>query len=365
MTTALHAAANVRNAIKSSGPRTAAGKARSAQNALRHGLRSELPVLPGERAGDWEEYQAGIFRSLAPVGALEEALANRVALCLWRQRRVIVYEVGVTAAGLAEVGEEARAQAVDDPSLPDQEVPDTVKLQQLLQKLEEKREHFRSGQRVVQLLETLPSAADETAVNGEDVFELLILMDCEFVQREKSFNWGDAEFLTRLGVPADDLKGPFRWRGWTVGMVRRAVAELAHWYEVDPQGLAAEVLTKWRHGQQEWEPLLREQEAQAEALRRRVQAKEARLRQQRLLPNEKALTTITRYESHLSRQLFQALHQLERLQAVRGGQMVPAPAALDVLIDGEGTGADLPALLTADGAQGRPAGGRNGFVCLK
>jgi hypothetical protein len=365
MTTALHAAANVRNAIKSSGPRTALGKARSAQNALRHGLRSELPVLPGERARDWEEHQASILRSLAPLGALEEALAQRVALCLWRQRRVISYEVGVTAAGLAEVEEEVHAQVVGDPSLPDQEVPDSVKLQQLLQKLEEKREHFRSGQQVVQLLEALPIAVDEATVNGEDVFELLLLMDSEFIQREKSFNWGDAEFLTRLGVPADDLRAPFRWRGWTVGMVRRAVAELARWYELDPQGLAAKVLAKWQQGQQEWKPVLDELEAQAETLRRRVQAKEARLRQQRLLPNEKALTTITRYESHLSRQTLQALHELQRLQAVRAGQAVPAPAALDVLIDGEGTGADLPALLTAEGARGRPAGGRNGFVCQK
>jgi hypothetical protein len=89
------------------------------------------------------------------------------------------------------------------------------------------------------------------------------------------------------------------------------------------------------------------------------------LRQQRLLPNEKALVTISRYESHLSRQMLLALHELQRLQAVRGGQAVPAPAALDLLIDGEGTGDDLPALLTAEGAQGRPAGGSNGFVRRK
>src|SRR5262245_41405956 len=101
MTTALQAAANARNAAKSSGPRTPTGKARSAKNAVRHGLRSELPVLPGEKARDWEAHRAGILQSLAPVGALEEALAERVCLCLWRQRRVILYEVGVTAAGLA------------------------------------------------------------------------------------------------------------------------------------------------------------------------------------------------------------------------------------------------------------------------
>jgi hypothetical protein len=350
MTTALHAAANLRNATRSSGPKTAVGKARSSQNALRHGLRSELPVLPGERARDWEAHQAGILRSLAPVGALEEALAQRVALCLWRQRRVILYEVGVTAAGLAEVGEEVRAQAVGDPSLPDQGVPDTVKLQQMLEDLAEKREHFRSGQRVVQLLEALPSAADETVVNGEDVFELLVLMDSEFIQREKSFNWGDADFLTRLGVPADDLRAPFRWRGWTVGMVRRAVAELARWYEVDPGGLAAKVLTQLQEGKQEWEPVLDELEAQVEALRRRVEAKEARLRQRRMVPDEKELEKISRYEGHLTRQLNLALHELQRLQAVRAGRSVPAPAALDLTIDAESASPALATLPTAEAA---------------
>src|SRR5262249_36322780 len=109
MTTALQAAANVKNALKSSGPRTPSGKSRSARDGVRHGLRSELPVLPGEKLRAWEEHQAGILRSLAPLGALEEALANRVALLLWRLRRVTLFEVGTTAAGLVEV-EEARPQ---------------------------------------------------------------------------------------------------------------------------------------------------------------------------------------------------------------------------------------------------------------
>src|SRR5262245_48146098 len=105
-----------------------------------------------------------------------------------------MYEVGVTAAGLAQV-EEARLQTEGDPSLPDQEVPDTVKLQQLLADLEEKREHFRSQKQVVQLLEALPGAKDEAAVSGGVIDDLLLVMDCEFLEREKPFNWRNAEFL--------------------------------------------------------------------------------------------------------------------------------------------------------------------------
>ena len=41
MATAAQAAANLANSLKSTGPKTAAGKARSSQNVYQHGLRSE------------------------------------------------------------------------------------------------------------------------------------------------------------------------------------------------------------------------------------------------------------------------------------------------------------------------------------
>ena len=44
---------------------------------------------------------------------------------------------------------------------------------------------------------------------------------------------------------------------------------------------------------------------------------------QRLLPDEKTLEKVTRYEAHLSRQLYKALHELEALQARRLGGSAP------------------------------------------
>src|SRR4051812_1485794 len=41
-------AANRANAAKSTGPRTEAGRAASRVNAVKHGLRAEMVVLPGE-----------------------------------------------------------------------------------------------------------------------------------------------------------------------------------------------------------------------------------------------------------------------------------------------------------------------------
>ena len=52
-----------------------------------------------------------------------------------------------------------------------------------------------------------------------------------------------------------------------------------------------------------------------------------------MLPGKATLEMVSRYEAHLSRQMLQALHTLERLQAGRAGQAVPPPAALDVTLD--------------------------------
>jgi hypothetical protein len=87
MTTLAKIAANRQNAMKSTGPRTAAGKAAAGANAIAHGLRSAAPVIPGEDPADWEAYRAGVVAALAPAGTLEAELADRVASLSWRLRR--------------------------------------------------------------------------------------------------------------------------------------------------------------------------------------------------------------------------------------------------------------------------------------
>ena len=42
----------------------------------------------------------------------------------------------------------------------------------------------------------------------------------------------------------------------------------------------------------------------------------------------------TRYEAHIERGLYKALHELQRLQAARSGEAVPAPVAVDVEVTG-------------------------------
>ncbi len=82
------AAASRQNGAKSGGPMTPEGKARSAQNALKHGMRAQQHlVLPEEDAAEFAALEAALLEELAPVGALQAVLARRVAVAAWRLAR--------------------------------------------------------------------------------------------------------------------------------------------------------------------------------------------------------------------------------------------------------------------------------------
>jgi len=82
------AAASRRNGAKSRGPKTPEGKERSAQNALEHGLRAETCVVAGaESAEAFAALEAALIDELAPDGALQRVLAERIARAAWRLER--------------------------------------------------------------------------------------------------------------------------------------------------------------------------------------------------------------------------------------------------------------------------------------
>ena len=78
---------------RSGGPKTPEGKAIASRNATKFGLYSESPVLPDvEDEDEWLEHRDGVFGAVAPGNYLEEALAERVAVILWRFKRLVRYE---------------------------------------------------------------------------------------------------------------------------------------------------------------------------------------------------------------------------------------------------------------------------------
>ena len=87
MTSAAQVSANRSNAQKSTGPRTAEGKAVAARNAVRHGLLAKEVVVKGEDPGEFECYRGQMLAELAPAGPMEEMLAQRIVHLSWRLRR--------------------------------------------------------------------------------------------------------------------------------------------------------------------------------------------------------------------------------------------------------------------------------------
>ena len=92
--------ANRRNARRSTGPKSAAGRAASSANALRHGLSAaHAIVLPDEDPEAFERLQRGVFADLDPQGALQAALAQRIVVLLWRLDRAARLEAELFVHG--------------------------------------------------------------------------------------------------------------------------------------------------------------------------------------------------------------------------------------------------------------------------
>jgi hypothetical protein len=88
MATEAQVIANRHNAEKSSGPRTPEGKATVSQNAVKHGLSGRRDVIKGEDQAEFDRHREALLKELAPVGAVETMLAERVVSLSWRLQRV-------------------------------------------------------------------------------------------------------------------------------------------------------------------------------------------------------------------------------------------------------------------------------------
>ncbi len=96
--------ANRANAKKSTGPKTEAGKSRSALNATRHGILSQVIHLPEEEMNNYHEFTEAYVAALNPVGAVEIQLANSCADLQFRLHRLAAAEHNLFAIGHDEQG---------------------------------------------------------------------------------------------------------------------------------------------------------------------------------------------------------------------------------------------------------------------
>src|SRR5437763_4227912 len=95
MTSVRQLEANRRNALKSTGPRSEAGKRVSRRNALRHGFTAETVIEPLENPEEYQVFEHAIVSEYLPQTPVEQELVHRLASLFWRLRRATSIETGL------------------------------------------------------------------------------------------------------------------------------------------------------------------------------------------------------------------------------------------------------------------------------
>lgn len=303
---------NQKNALKSTGPKTDEGKARSSMNALKHGLRSEsLAVSVLESSEEWNRHRDHVLRDLSPVGYLESLMAERIASTLWRLGRVVRYET-LSISSSMETAPEDRKR-MESPG-------NGWNMSKEPLDLEKEKESLSWFEAIVSILEALPKAKDGEKVNPGTAWGLVELASDE--SGVDLLGEEDEEGMRLYLIDLSEMpdKSPVdEWPGWTMGYLRTVLSRVAELAKMEYEDLYSMTLESTRNMRDSSRDTVNKEE---EALER--------LRRARLIPNEGTLGKISRYETTLERSLYKTLHELQRLQAKRAGGPLPPPAVLDV-----------------------------------
>jgi hypothetical protein len=256
-----------------------------------------------ERAEDWELHLAGTLDSLSPEGHLETVLAERVALLSWRLHRVVRYETESIAL-FQEKAEDDLADRRRFESGPDH--PDVV------------RGNAKSDRDEHRLLKRFAKMEDDKPLSALDADSVIWdAMECADKVAEGEVD--PEELLESVSVPglpdSDSWEG---YEGWTAGLVRAVIEAVAQATDEEPEELLEAATRSAR---------FKVERAKVEA--EKVERDLRNMARERLLPDEKTLEKVARYEAHLARGLYKALHELEALQVRRAGGAAPL-ARLDV-----------------------------------
>ncbi len=297
-------AANRKNALKSTGPKTPFGKAVSSRNAVKHGIFAAAPILSGiESRDDWEKHRDGVLKSITPVGYLEELLTMRLALLSWRLWRVVRYEVEVSTAAAART--EADMDERDEDGYQKPPEPATA------------REKARSASVVIKTLKELSRLPDEKSLDRESAVTTLWALSRELPD--------DRGSISVPGIPDEDAEFD-AFDQWTAGLLRKATEAYAAVARLTVEALLYTCISSAYSNSIEAD----EEERDLVERARRWKLLLDRENCSRTLLEPEVLDKVARYESGLERSFFRTLHEIQRLQASRSGVVVPPVAAIDV-----------------------------------
>jgi hypothetical protein len=286
------------------GPATQEGREVVKWNATRHGIRSPAPVVPGvEKQEDWEQHRDGVLESMQPEGHLEFVLAERVALLSWRLNRVTRYETESIAL-YQERLEDDLAEKRRFGSGPGH--PEAV------------RSDVKSAEQEHRFFKRFAKMEDDKPLSASDA-DTVVWSVVECVDKVAEAEVDPEELLESVSVSGlPDYASWEGYEGWTAGTVRAVIEKIAQATDEEPEVLLEAAIRSARY---------KAERAKLEA--EKVERDLRNMARERLLPDEKTLEKVARYEAHLSRGLYKALHELEALQTRRTGGAAPL-ARLDV-----------------------------------
>jgi len=286
---------NRQNAQKSTGPKTDKGKAIAKMNALKHGLLArEVVVTEGEVKESRRQFDVlldALRQDLAPDGPLEGMLVERVAVCYWRLRRVLIAEGG-------EISLRANVRNWRDYQM--KRIEDFLELRDAEEWEHSEEDFLKTGIGCAYVIEELNQVRSAVEQCGELPEEVLRTVE------------------NHLGRD-----------GHTTAPLRVFFAMLTD----NPQGLEPEAL-KIKHRElvlkYTSERIQQVQDIHKEAVEEVEELEDKAMNRAGCVPSAETMERLARYETHLERQLYRALNQLERLQRQRRGEAVPPPLSLEV-----------------------------------
>jgi hypothetical protein len=285
-----------------------------ALSAVKHGVTAG--ILPHE-GRVWRQHLAAVRDALQPVGAVEEALVERIAVTLWRLRRVAIWEASL----LADARDDAHvvpgfsgASLVPDGPPRDRQDAAVGLLRRILKHwvspladaneiVAEAREYVTSMRALIAALERALAALDDpagwTALDvGDDAQTIGSTLIDALDEQEKAVlaaRWEmEPKEVHEVLTSSEDLPDLLELLG--VERTRAALERELRSTQLNV-ALVEQALAAYH-------------QATAE-------------RQARARPDLDELGKLQRYEAHLERMLYRALHELEALQARRRGEAAP------------------------------------------
>jgi|SRR6185436_10777390 len=286
-------AANRQNARKSTGPKTARGRAASKMNALKHGILSDQVIVRGrnikESSRDYIALHQRFRDDLNPVGVLEELLVDQIVTTHWRLRRALRAESGEIALSVDE-GEWKRVQ-LPHPQL------QWAQWTLMGDPIPTMHESVLGNQVIEGLLGKVRNSVEQEGELTEAAIQKFIQA---FGGEPNTLTQELEEFRVKLQENTEGLEGAAlleKNKNRALAFLDRKLSSFS-----------------W------WKKKCEEREEKAEEARQAAA----------VLPSMETLEKILRYETKLERHMNRAMALLERLQRMRQGEAVPAPMSVVV-----------------------------------